>query len=87
MTSKIAAEPAGRRSETVKDRKYVILRLWKYLYRYKWLLALAFVLTITGNLFGLIGPLLSGYAIDAIVGPGDVDFPKVHDMIVHVPMR
>ena len=61
----------------LKDRKYVILRLWKYLYHYKWLLALAFVLTVAGNLFGLVGPMLSGYAIDAIVGPGDVDFPKV----------
>ncbi len=61
----------------LKDRKYVILRLWKYLYHYKWLLALAFVLTVAGNLFGLVGPMLSGYAIDAIVGPGDVNFPKV----------
>ncbi len=38
---------------------------------------LALFLTIVSNLLGLIGPMLSGYAIDAIHGPNDVDFPKV----------
>ena len=65
------------RSEKPKDRRYVLLRLWKYLYAYKWLLLLAFLLTFLSNLLGLLGPMLSGYAIDAIHGPGNVDFPKV----------
>ncbi len=74
--------PAGRRGrgmggEKPKDRKYVLLRLWKYLYRYKWLMLLALVLTISGNLFGLVGPMLSGRAINAIGGPGNVNFPEV----------
>ena len=34
-------------------------------------------LTIVSNLLGLVGPMLSGYAIDAIHGPNDVDFPLV----------
>ena len=63
--------------EKPKDRRYVLIRLWSYLYRYKWLLFLALFLTIVSNLLGLIGPMLSGYAIDAIHGPNDVDFPKV----------
>ena len=63
--------------EKPKDRGYVLIRLWSYLYRYKWLLFLALFLTIVSNLLGLIGPMLSGYAIDAIHGPNDVDFPKV----------
>ncbi len=67
----------GNGGEKPKDRKYVILRLWQYLYRYQWLLALALVLTIVSNLFGLVGPMLSGYAIDAIGGKGNVDFPTV----------
>ncbi len=46
-------------------RLYVLRRLWKYLYRYKWLLLAAFVLTVLSNLLALWGPLLSGYAIDA----------------------
>ena len=65
------------RKEKPRDRRYVLVRLWKYLYKYKWLLLLALVLTITSNLLGLVGPMLSGYAIDAIHGPGDVDFPRV----------
>ena len=63
--------------EKPKDRRYVLIRLWSYLYRYKWLLFLALFLTIVSNLLGLIGPMLSGYAIDAIHGPNDVDFPKL----------
>ncbi len=50
-------------------KAHVLPRLWKYLTRYKWLLLLALALTVTGNLFALVGPMLSGYAIDAI-GPG-----------------
>ena len=63
--------------EKPRDRRYVLIRLWGYLYQYKWLLFLALFLTIVSNLLGLIGPMLSGYAIDAIHGPGDVDFPLV----------
>lgn len=45
-------------------------------YRYWVLLALA--LTIGSNLLALVGPMLSGYAIDAIEpGVGKVDFPRV----------
>lgn len=59
-------------------KSYLMLRLWKYLYHYKWLLFLAFVLSISSNLFALIGPMLSGYAIDAIQpGKGAVNFPAV----------
>lgn len=63
--------------EKPRDRRYVLVRLWGYLYQYKWLLFLALFLTIVSNLLGLIGPMLSGYAIDVIHGPGDVDFPLV----------
>ncbi|MGI5958737.1 MAG: ABC transporter ATP-binding protein [Massiliimalia sp.] len=60
-----------------KDRKGVILRLWSYLYQYKWLLLLALILTLSSNLFNLVGPMLSGWAINAIHGPGQVEFQKV----------
>jgi len=59
-------------------RVRVLLRLWKYLARYKGLLILALVLTLVSNFLALVGPLLSGYAIDAIaLGVGHVDFPTV----------
>ena len=60
-----------------QKKQYLMLRIWRYLYHYKWLLALAFALTVASNLFNLLGPMLSGLAIDAIYGPGNVDFPKV----------
>lgn len=60
------------------DRGYVLKKLGKYLLEYKGMLFLAIILTICGNLFGLVGPTLSGKAIDAIEpGKGNVDFPTV----------
>lgn len=46
--------------------------------QYKYLMLLAFGLTIASNLLSLMGPMLSGYAIDAIeLGVGSVDFARV----------
>jgi ATP-binding cassette subfamily B protein len=61
-----------------RDAKKVVKRLSKYLIQEKWRITLALVLTITGNILALIGPMLSGYAIDAIEpGKGRVIFEKV----------
>lgn len=61
-----------------RDRKKVILRLGKYLLQHKWMVLAAVSLTITGNLLALLGPMLSGYAIDAIgVGPAQTNFDLV----------
>lgn len=62
-----------------KDVRYVLKRLWQYLYRFKWSLLLAFLLTVASNLFSLVGPLLSGWAIDAIgEGIGEAQFEKIY---------
>lgn len=61
-----------------KDSRYVLKRLWNYVYHYKWMLVMAILLTIASNLFALLGPMLSGYAIDAIEpGKGLVVFQTV----------
>lgn len=73
----VSEEDEKYQKEKPRDRRYVLIRLWSYLYQYKWLLFLALFLTIVSNLLGLIGPMLSGYAIDAIHGPNDVNFPLV----------
>jgi len=53
-------------------------RLWPYLARHWGLVLTAVVLSIGSNLFALIGPLLSGYAIDGMeLGTGQVDFDTV----------
>lgn len=60
--------PKGPRGipEKPQNRKKVLLRLWSYLYRYKWMVSAALLLTISSNLLALVGPTLSGRAIDAI---------------------
>lgn len=59
-------------------KKYLLVRLWQYIKPYKGLVFTAFVLTLASNILSLVGPLLSGYAIDAIeLGKGRVDFGTV----------
>ena len=61
-----------------KSKKHIILRLGKYLMQFKWLLLLAILLSIGGNLLSLLGPKFSGLAISgAEGGAGNVDFDKV----------
>lgn len=61
-----------------KKRSAVLLRLWQYLYKHKGLLLLAATLTLFSNTLMLLGPMLSGKAIDAIApGKGLVQFEKV----------
>lgn len=53
-------------------------RLFGYLLKYKWLMLLALMLSIGSNMFALLGPKLSGYAIDCISGgEGMVDMDGV----------
>ena len=55
-----------------------VLRLLKYMMGHAWGLLLAVALTIGSNMFALLGPKLSGKAIDAIeLGAGRVDFATV----------
>ena len=67
-----------RTAERPKNLVATLARVGKYMLNYKWLLALALAMTIAANFLALLGPRLSGYAIDAIVGPGQVDFPVVY---------
>lgn len=60
------------------SRQHTILRLGRYMMQYKFLLLAALFLTVGSNLFSLIGPMLSGYAIDAIKpGTGQVQLKRV----------
>ena len=55
----------------------ILSRLWKYLYKFKFLLIAALIMTVTSNLLALAGPSLAGNAVNAIVGIGQVDFQTV----------
>ncbi len=59
------------------NRKATIRRLIGYLKESQFLLLLACVTTIVANVLALYGPKLTGVAIDAIGGPGQVNFDKV----------
>lgn len=60
------------------SRRYLLKRLWTYVARYRFIVIVIIALTIVSNGLNLLGPLLSGYAIDAIeLGTGQVDFQVV----------
>ena len=75
------AEVSGdRRRPNVSslNKGQLLLRLWKYLGRNRFLLVMALVLSVTSSLLALYGPKLSGEAINAIdLGAGKVDFDTV----------
>ena len=60
-----------------RDTRYILRRLGHYIYQYRFLFMLTLALTLFENVLALIGPKLSGQAIDAIVGPGQVNFSRV----------
>ena len=61
-----------------KKRLKVLLRLGQYMFQFRWGYILALVLSVLSNLLSLIGPKLSGQAIDAIgITAGHVDFDAV----------
>ena len=64
----------------MKDKKKNTLkRVMSYLFEYKILMIIAILLSIGSNIFALIGPMLSGYAIDNInLGRGAVNFSKIY---------
>lgn len=71
-------KPSYRTATGKTKKKYLLLRLWKYMSRYRLLIVCAAVLMLVSNIFALLGPKLSGDAIDAIgTKPGGVDFPTV----------
>ncbi len=67
----------GAFERPVQPAGQVLRRLWTYMRPHLWGLLLAAALSILGNVIGLVGPRLSGRAIDAILGIGGVDFPNV----------
>ncbi len=61
-------------------RRHTLKRLIRFLGRYKWGFAVALLLSVGSNMFALIGPELSGQAVDVIeagAGGAGVDLDKV----------
>ena len=71
-------EPPLSKKEQQKRTAAIFVRLWQYISKYKWMAITALTLTVISNLFSLLGPMLSGLAIDSIeLGQGKVIFEKV----------
>jgi ATP-binding cassette subfamily B protein len=75
-TDKIRADNPVEERRTAVGVVRTILRLWRYLSHDRWRIVTAALLTILSNWLALLGPLLSGRAIDSIK-PGAVDFRAV----------
>lgn len=60
----------------------VLLKLWRYLARYQWIIMSASLLSVLGNALGLLSPKLSGAAIDAIEHEAGVQFPVVYEYVI-----
>ncbi len=64
-------------TKKTKNRRDVLLRLSHYFFKHKWMVLFAIILMIGSNLFALLGPYLTGKAIDAIDMKIGIDFEKV----------
>lgn len=62
-------------------KKNIAKRLLRYIKPYKGYVVGAFVFSILYVGFVLVGPVLYGYAIDAMLGAGKVDFSQVYRMV------
>lgn len=76
ITKGTSADEIYKNSRSI-NKKGTILRLSKYLMHSKWWLLLALFLSVSSNLFALVGPKLSGYAIDCISDPVKIDFHQI----------
>ncbi|HIT58544.1 MAG TPA: ABC transporter ATP-binding protein [Candidatus Faeciplasma pullistercoris] len=91
MSNKLVNDIKGRsggagdqRNEKLdkKRTKSVILRLSKYILKHKFLFLVAIATTLISNQLALMGPMYSGYAIDAMTIGDSVDFAAVTENIV-----
>ena len=58
-------------------------RLWRYIGKYRVLVVLAVILALTSSLLAIVGPRLSGMAINAInFGAGEIDMPTVYKCVI-----
>jgi ATP-binding cassette subfamily B protein len=70
--------PSGEGEPSKKKVVKTVLRLWRYLARRRFRVVAVIFLTVVSNFLALLGPLLSGRAIDAIEpGAGAVVFGRV----------
>ncbi len=65
-----------------KTQKQTLLRVLRHVRPYGWLLGLSLLLSTLGVAGQLVGPLLSGRAIDGMLGRGQVDFAGIAQILL-----
>lgn len=74
-------KPSGN-VEHAKDKKKTLLRLFKYLGKYKGLIIFAILITIIYNVLNLLTPLMQGYLLDYIKEQLDTDSSINYDIVL-----
>ena len=60
-----------------------LARLWRYIGKYRILVVLAIILALTSSLLAIVGPRLSGMAINAIdIDAGKIDMSVVYKCVI-----
>lgn len=73
-----APQGTAHQPATPGRKRATLLRLCRYVMRFRFWVILALLLTVLSNYFGLMGPYLSGLAVDSIGSEaGTVQFPLV----------
>lgn len=73
-----APQGTAHQRVTPGQKRAALLRLCRYVMRFRFWVILALLLTVLSNYFGLMGPYLSGLAVDSIGSEaGAVQFPLV----------
>lgn len=76
LTNNAVMNDMNKKQESAK-KKRMLVRMFSYVFRYKWLAFSAFAVMLISNILALWGPSLSGRAINAIEAESGVDIPKV----------
>ena len=81
------AETSGDKRKFDNQKKVpmgkTLLRLWRYIGKYRILVILAAFLALTSSLLAIVGPRLSGVAINAIdFGAGKVDMTVIYKCVI-----
>lgn len=66
------------------EKKGTIKNVWKYISRYRAYLVFSIFLSAIIVVLTLYVPILVGYAIDGIIGPGNVDFAGILKILVRI---
>lgn len=68
----------------MSEKKGTLKKVWKYISKYRLFLILSILLAAVTVTLTLYVPILVGYAIDCIVGQGNVDFERIISLLVQI---